>query len=719
MATYNIKKFTSPEGDVYEFSDKYAYIDITTNTALTDSVYNNIIKHPTSVLRLNTGTSDAPVYEYYIHTNNNYYVSLKEESSNHIIKRIELQEYTESNVTKHKFVSISNNTYQTTAKADSKYVTKVASTQAVAYGTENNVEKQFMITSQNTTKGTLVFRNGSTGYSVINTPDDSATDSVYIANTGFVNTKVKAVNDKLASYLPLSGGTLTGNVKFTNTNNTTMTGTTPLGFYGSTGANDGWRIVGGGSANAGFLEIATTDDGTEPIYVRQYSDGSGSNGFITQARTLTLLDGSGNTSIPGSLTVTGSNTVKGNTSINGTLSVTGAATLSSTLSVTGKVTANYINMGAIVDNDKTKRYLVDNNADGTKYTGYISGIYHTGNALTVTGKIITPTLNNGGDITLPTSSGTLALTSNINNPTITITQNGTTKGTFTLNQSGNTTIALTDTNTDTNTHYTSKNIVGASASATTNAAATNGNVYLNHLEESTIISSNKIKGAGATTVTSDADGTIIITSTDNNTIYTHPTHTAYANGLYKITTNTLGHVTAATAVTSDDIINLTAVATTASNGLMSKTDKSKLDHLPTLDGSIKTSWTWGTLLTGNGYTQKFTWDEAGGGSVAFAAKGGQTSMQIDGRYYDQEGKYALIDTNDLSTTLASYSKTGQDATYVKKAGDTMTGTLTLPTLKATTDAQTLKMSYLNSSSSAVVAYTQYNATTESLDTIFA
>lgn len=104
-------------------------------------------------------------------------------------------------------------------------------------------------------------------------------------------------------------------------------------------------------------------------------------------------------------------------------------------------------------------------------------------------------------------------------------------------------------------------------------------------------------------------------------------------------------------------MGFTTVATTSSDGLMSKTDKSKLDHLPTLDGSIKTSWTWGTLLTGNGYTQKFTWDEAGGGSVAFAAKGGQTSMQIDGRYYDQEGKYALIDTNDLSVTLAKYTPT--------------------------------------------------------------
>lgn len=57
-------------------------------------------------------------------------------------------------------------------------------------------------------------------------------------------------------------------------------------------------------------------------------------------------------------------------------------------------------------------------------------------------------------INLPNVAGTIALTSQIpsvGNGTVTITQNGAIKGTFTMNQSGNTTIALTDTNTDTNT----------------------------------------------------------------------------------------------------------------------------------------------------------------------------------------------------------------------------------------------------------------------------
>ena len=64
---------------------------------------------------------------------------------------------------------------------------------------------------------------------------------------------------------------------------------------------------------------------------------------------------------------------------------------------------------------------------------------------------------------------------------------------------------------------------------------------------------------------------------------------AFANGLYKITTNDQGHVTAATAVTKSDITALGipgqdtnttySDATTSNNGLMSASDKRKLDGI--------------------------------------------------------------------------------------------------------------------------------------------
>ena len=44
--------------------------------------------------------------------------------------------------------------------------------------------------------------------------------------------------------------------------------------------------------------------------------------------------------------------------------------------------------------------------------------------------------------------------------------------------------------------------------------------------------------------------------TDNNTVYTHPTYTAKSSGLYKVTVDGTGHVSAATAVTKSDITAL-------------------------------------------------------------------------------------------------------------------------------------------------------------------
>lgn len=87
-------------------------------------------------------------------------------------------------------------------------------------------------------------------------------------------------------------GTLNGTI-----NRTVTAGTNANIIYGLMADNDYYRIMAGGASNGGSLEIATADDGTEPIYVRQYS-----GAFAAISRTATLLDGSGNTIFPGSLT---------------------------------------------------------------------------------------------------------------------------------------------------------------------------------------------------------------------------------------------------------------------------------------------------------------------------------------------------------------------------------------------------------------------------------
>ena len=71
-------------------------------------------------------------------------------------------------------------------------------------------------------------------------------------------------------------------------------------LYQQMADNDRFRIRCGGPSNQGWVEIATADDGTEPIYVRQYT-----GAFSSVTRTLTLLDGSGNTICPGNLLTNG------------------------------------------------------------------------------------------------------------------------------------------------------------------------------------------------------------------------------------------------------------------------------------------------------------------------------------------------------------------------------------------------------------------------------
>ena len=69
--------------------------------------------------------------------------------------------------------------------------------------------------------------------------------------------------------------------------------------------------------------------------------------------------------------------------------------------------------------------------------------------------------------------------------------------------------------------------------------------------------------------------------------YVHPTHTAKSSGLYKITVDATGHVSAAAAVAKADITKLGipasdttySPATATKDGLMSATDKTKLDDV--------------------------------------------------------------------------------------------------------------------------------------------
>lgn len=75
-----------------------------------------------------------------------------------------------------------------------------------------------------------------------------------------------------------------------------------------------------------------------------------------------------------------------------------------------------------------------------------------------------------------------------------------------------------------------------------------------------VLASQAIKNitrSGTTFTATRVDGTTFtFTQQDNNTVYTHPTYTAKSSGLYKITVDGTGHVSAATAVVKADITAL-------------------------------------------------------------------------------------------------------------------------------------------------------------------
>ena len=102
-------------------------------------------------------------------------------------------------------------------------------------------------------------------------------------------------------YVKKAGDTMTGDLNISGGHilyilQTSPTSTQQIHLQG--GSNDYGRIAfGATSSNAGWMEIASCDDGNEPIYARQYT-----GVFTTIKRTATLLDASGNTSFPGSVT---------------------------------------------------------------------------------------------------------------------------------------------------------------------------------------------------------------------------------------------------------------------------------------------------------------------------------------------------------------------------------------------------------------------------------
>jgi hypothetical protein len=178
-------------------------------------------------------------------------------------------------------------------------------------------------------------------------------------------------------------------------------GTQKRGIQGTVGTNDFWFVGGrAASADAGFMEIATGDDGTEPIFARQYV---GSPISTTDAvRTFVILSSDGNTIAPGTITL-GTQATNTGHAVRADRTITAGTGLSGG----GNLTAN---RSLSVDFTEVVRTSTNQSISGIKtFTGtIIASDTIQGNSSTAT-KLRTPVQINGvnfdgsSDITIGTA----------------------------------------------------------------------------------------------------------------------------------------------------------------------------------------------------------------------------------------------------------------------------------------------------------------------------
>lgn len=358
-----------------------------------------------------------------------------------------------------------------------------------------------------------------------------------------------SVSGKVITYIKGDGSTGTITTQDTDTTYSVMTGATS-----SASGKQGLVPAPAAGKNTAFLR----GDGTWAVPTdTTYSAATASVAGLMSAADKTKLDAiqadADAVSFTQSLT---SGTAVGTLTINGTATTLYAPANTDTHYTTYLYAGSGSAANAATSNGSTKLTVADNSTVRSSVT--IKGSGATTVASDASG-IVTITSTNTTYSAATTSAAGLmsasdkskldAITASADSVSVTQTlTSGTEVGKVTVN--GTATTLYAPTNTDT--HYTTGLITGASSTATANAAASNGSVYLNVLDNSNVRNSHNIVGSGATTVVCDANGKITISST--NTTY--------------------------------------SAATTSAAGLMSASDKSKLDAITsaaTADSALTTS----------------------------------------------------------------------------------------------------------------------------------
>ena len=126
-------------------------------------------------------------------------------------------------------------------------------------------------------------------------------------------------------------------------------------------------------------------------------------------------------------------------------------------------------------------------------------------------------------------------------------------------------------------------------------------------------------------------------------------------------------------VTSLDATKLSGTASINTTG-NAATATTATNILGLVSGSINLP-AWGNLTSSNSYSAVAIWATSNGGGVAFADKGNQTSMQIDGYFYQGEGKNLVLDSSNYNTYAPTKTGTGASGTWgISITGNAATAT---------------------------------------------
>ena len=213
------------------------------------------------------------------------------------------------------------------------------------------------------------------------------------------------------------------------------------------------------------------------------------------------------------------------------------------------------------------------------------------------------------------------------------------------------------------------------------ANAVAGQVYFNTSDKKLrVYNGTKWENAGVIiTDTTAGDGKINVDGTEIN-VYTHPSHTAADSGLYKITVDALGHVTAVTAVAKKDITDL---------GIPS--EDTKVANLTANTGKVVTSLSNNTTL-GTTDVKNLTLDGITPVEGGYVSNGDTLASAFSA--LDTAVKNAVAGGGEVNQNAFSNVKVGSTTI----AADTKTDTLELAagtgitlTPDATTDKVTIKV----------------------------